>query len=468
MENSPLGSSLRIQREQLENRLYLQQLQINRLLEITQAINNNLKIADLFRIYKDTLTWEMRIKKFALFTRYDEEWTCVSHAGIDEKSLFVSNDIHEFFPNYQRASKIDEADHELLRNFNIVIPVYHKKYPIAFTFIGKDLYEEDSDVYEPIRFISAITNIIAVAIENKRLFKKQIAQERMRRELELAVQVQNMLIPSNLPANDQIEFSGIYQPHEGVGGDYYDLIELGERELAFCIADISGKGIAAALLMSNFQANLQSLINRKYLSVRQFTNQLNERVLRTTKGEKFITFFIARYHRFKKRLRYLNAGHNPPLMISGGKLHRLDKGCTILGAFNEIPHIELGEIYLKEDAFFLLYTDGLTDLKNEAGEYFDEEKLAKFALNNYQLPTNHFNKALMDEIKRFKGSLDFPDDISVLTGRIFVDKCAEKEMSDVILTPTQQERRAGRIFDLHDKERDPFIHSQKEADQQEY
>jgi sigma-B regulation protein RsbU (phosphoserine phosphatase) len=464
VENSPLGSSLRNQREELENRLYLQQLQINRLLEITQAINNNLKIADLFRIYKDTLTWEMRIKKFALFTRHDEEWTCVSHAGIDEKTLFLCCDeVYNLFPKFQRASKIDEPQHPLLQHFNIVIPVYHKKFPIAFTFIGKDLYEEDNDVYEPIRFISAITNIIAVAIENKRLFKKQIAQERMRRELELAVQVQNMLIPSNLPMNDQIEFSGIYQPHEGIGGDYYDLIELGERELAFCIADISGKGIAAALLMSNFQANLQSLINRKYLSVRQFANKLNERVLRTTKGEKFITFFIARYHRFKKRLRYLNAGHNPPIMISGGKIHYLKKGCTILGAFNKLPEIELGEVYLEEDAFFLLYTDGLTDLRNEEGEFFDEEKLAKFALENYKLSAVDFNKALMDKIKVFKGSLDFPDDISVLTGRIFVDKCAEKEMSDVILTAPNRKIGPGNIFDLEDIESDPFKLSQKEA-----
>ncbi len=456
MENSPLGRSLRLPREELENRLYLQQLQINRLLEITQAINNNLKIADLFRIYKDTLTWEMRIKKFALFTRYEGQWNCVSHAGIDDSLLSDCDDIQDFFPKFKRASKIEEPDHPMLQHFHIVIPVYHKKYPIAFTFIGKDLYEEDNDVYEPIRFISAITNIVAVAIENKRLFKKQIAQERLRRDLELAKQVQNMLIPSNLPYNEHIEFSGIYQPHEGIGGDYYDFIELGEKELAFCIADISGKGIAAALLMSNFQANLQSLVSRKYLSVKQFVNQLNERVLRTTNGEKFITFFIARYHRFKKRLRYLNAGHNPPIMISGGKLQRLDKGCTILGAFSKIPKIELGEIYLEEDAFFLLYTDGLTDLRNEDGEFFDDEKLADFALKHYHSSAQDFNQALMHEIKNFKGELDFPDDISVLTGRIFIDKCAEKEMSDVILSGPNRRLGPGNIFEFDRAKDDSF------------
>ncbi len=431
------GTVLKQQKELLEHKLSLQQLQINRLLEITQAINSNFKIADLFRIYKDTLTWELRIKKFALFTRFEDHWQCSAHAGIEEGLL--CHDIEEQLSRFQRAGKIEERTHPLLGQFSIVIPVYHKKYPIAFTFIGENPFEEEGDVYEPIRFVSAITNIIAVAIENKRLFKKQIEQEKLRRELELAVQVQNMLIPSpnELPRNEFYEFSGIYQPHEGVGGDYYDFIDLNDREIAFCIADISGKGIAAALLMSNFQASLQSLINRKYLNVKEFTSLLNERVLKTTKGDKFITFFMARYHRYKKRLRYLNAGHNPPIMISGGKLHKLDKGCTILGAFNQIPSIEMGEIFLEDDAFFLLYTDGLTDLRNEAGDYFDEERLASFTLENYQLPVQEFNEALMNFIGVFKGSLDFPDDISVLTGRIYVSKSAENEPEDALLSVAQ-------------------------------
>ena len=428
VENSEKGKNNKSTREQLEHKLSLQQLQINRLLELTQAINNNIKIADLFRIYKDVLTWELRIKKFALYTSFDDNWTCVSHAGIDE-SLLQCN-IDEFFPQFLRPGKVEFPNHKLLSEFSIVIPVLHKKYPIAFTFIGENLAEND-DVYEPVRFVAAITNIIAVAIENKRLFKKQLEQERLKRELELAVQVQNMLIPGNLPMTKEYEFSGVYHPHEGVGGDYYDFIELGDPEMAFCIADISGKGIAAALLMSNFQASLHSLINRKYLSIVEFASLLNERVLKTTKGDKFITFFIARYHKSKRRLRYLNFGHNPPIMIMGNEIHRLDKGCTVLGAFRKLPSVEWGEIILKEDAFFLLYTDGLTDLKNESGDYFDENRVLEFVIENKDLPVNEFNKLLMDRLAVFKGDLGFPDDISFLSGRIRpnADKIEEESVN---------------------------------------
>jgi sigma-B regulation protein RsbU (phosphoserine phosphatase) len=411
---------LKTREEILETKLTLQQLQFNRVLEITQAINDNIGIVDLFNLYRGLLTWEMGIKKFALYTRNDEAWTCVTSAGIEEKDL--NEDLEPYLPQYQRRQSIDESEHPLLQHFSVVVPVYHKEYAIAYAFLGSDgLDELDTQGYDPITLISAITNIIAVAIENKRLFKRQLDQERLKREMELAVQVQNMLIPSELPNNERYEFAGIYQPHEGVGGDYYDFFEVGGGEVAFCIADISGKGIAAALLMSNFQANLQTLVHRKYLSVKKFTNRLNSLVLRTTQGDKFITFFIARYHVRKKRLRYLCAGHNPPFMYTKGKIQRLDKGCTILGAFSKIPVIEFGEIFLDDDALFLLYTDGLTDLQNEEDDYFDDDQVEKFIQNNNKLPVKEFNDKLMKEVNEFKGTRSFPDDISVLTGRLFVN-----------------------------------------------
>lgn len=406
--------------EILETKLSLQKLQFNRLLEITQAINNNIPIADLFNLYKGMLTWEMRVDKFALYTRNEDAWECVTSSGIDDDE--VSINIESYFPSYQRRQPVDEPKHPLLKHFSVVIPVYHKDYAIAYTFIGSDALDDtDAHAYDPVSLISAITNIIAVAIENKRLFKRQLSQERLKREIELAAQVQNMLIPSQLPNDDNYEFSGIYQPHEGVGGDYYDFFEVGAGEVAFCIADISGKGMAAALLMSNFQANLQTLVHRKYLSVKKFANRLNSLVLRTTKGDKFITFFLARYHKRKRRLRYLCAGHNPPFMYTKGKIQRLDKGCTILGIFPQLPEIEFGEIFLEDDALFLLYTDGLTDLQNAEDDYFDDEKVESFILENHALSAQDFNNKLMEDVNAFRGERSFPDDISVLTGKLFFD-----------------------------------------------
>lgn len=396
----------------LERELYLKQLQINRLLEITQAINNNLSSADLFKIYKDILSWEMRIKRFALFTREGDHWECAASTGVNANLLQL--DITDSLVKYRRTANIDEPHHLLLKQFELVVPVYHKSYPIAFAFIGD--IDEEANLYEQVKFITTITNIIAVAIENKRLFKRQLEQERMKRDVELAVQMQNMLIPSSLPDTDAYSFAGVYQPHQGVGGDYYDVLELDDGEVSFCIADISGKGIAAALLMSNFQANLQSLIYRD-LAADKFIDQLNQSVLRITKGDKFITFFIAKYNSKTGYFRYVNAGHNPPLLLHKGELQRLDKGCTILGIFDEIPEIEMGELYIEKEALLLLYTDGLTDLRNEKGDSFEEDRVQKFVLRHAAEDPESFNEALMNRVRRYKGQSAFPDDISILTAR---------------------------------------------------
>lgn len=406
--------------QQLAGQLALQRLQMNRLMEIMQAINDNYASEKLFEMYRRTLTLEMRVEQFAFFIYQDKAWSCATQENTPEE-LLAQCITANVFTHYTRITPLRDVEQPALRSFDYLIPIWHKKDPLACVLL-RGLRADGGELYEQLRFINMIASIIAVALENKRLFNRQLAQERLKRDLELAVQVQNMLIPSRLPSNQHYEFAGIYQPHEGVGGDYYDLISFDDEEIAFCIADISGKGVAAALLMANFQANLHALIHRQQLHVKQFIAELNAAVLRTTQGDKFITFFIARYHPRQRRLRYLCAGHNPPFMLHKGKLTRLDKGCTILGAFSKIPKIEMGEAYLEEDAFLLLYTDGLTDLSNEEGDYFDGQRLEQFICDNQDCSVKEFNQRLMSTIARFKGDRDFPDDISVLTGRIFVGK----------------------------------------------
>lgn len=400
--------------ELLERELSLKQLQINRLLEVTQAINNNLAASALFKIYRSILGWEMKIDKMALFIRDEEEWMCTTGIGFDEsQSLeFIGYELLK----YDRMTNLLDSTHPIISQFDIIIPVYHKKQAIAFALIGN--LDSDDDMYEKIRFITTITNIIAVAIENKRLFKKQLEQQSIKKEMQLAKQMQNLLIPTELPHNEHYELDGIYMPHSSVGGDYFDFIKFNDDEFAFCIADVSGKGVAAALLMANFQANLQSLIVQR-LDAEEFLQRLNKSVLKITKGDKFLTFFYGEYNLKTQQLKYVNAGHNPPVLVTQNEAHLLDKGCTILGILNEIPFVELGKMTLNEQALIITYTDGLTDLKNEDDQYFDTDFLSDFALKYSSSKAAEFNNRLLNHIRKFKGKMTFPDDISVLTCKIF-------------------------------------------------
>ena len=400
--------------ESLERELNLKQLQINRLLNITQAINNNVSADGLFNMYKSFLSWEIGIKKMALYFKEDEEWPCAASIGIAEELLKM--DIRDTLPRYTSLNNLEATEHPLLKQFEVVIPVRHKDDPIAYVFIGG--FEADDDMYSKVQFITAITNVIGVAIENKRLFKRQLEQEGFKREMELAGEIQQLLIPKKLPSTEAYELSSIYKPQLGIGGDYFDFVEFDNGKIVFAIGDVSGKGIGAALLMANFQANFQTLINKRS-SLEDFVRALNQSVHQITKGDRFITFFVAEYEVGSGYIRYINAGHNPPILVSDGKMSLLTQGCTLLGPFETLPFLELGTATIGEEAIILSYTDGLTDLINDAGENFDEQYLFQLARENYQLSANAFSSRLMQEIRQFKGQQAYPDDITILTCKMY-------------------------------------------------
>jgi phosphoserine phosphatase RsbU/P len=395
--------------EQLERDLHLKQLQINSLLSITQAINNNVSATGLFEMYRNFLQLELNIKKMTFFVLQDDEWQCTSHLGIKEEE--ITTDITAFFKDFKRPTAIKDNKNDLLRHFEVVIPVLHKDTPIAYTFLGG--FDEKEDRYNKIQFITAITNVIAVAIENKRLFKQQVEQASIKREMQLAKEMQLALVPQKMPKSKHFELSFIYEPHLSVGGDYYDFIEF-EDKIMFCVADISGKGLAAALLMSNLQANLRSLV-RKRDTPQNFIKMLNKAIYNITNGEKYVTFFIAEYTPDTRKLRYINCGHVRPLLIEGEKITLLDKGGLFLGLFENLPsEIEIGEVEVAPNALIVAYTDGITDTKNEKGEFWSDEALTYFSSKNSTASATEFKKNILKHLDTFKGRGEFTDDLTLL------------------------------------------------------
>ena len=400
--------------ESLRKELDLKQLQINRLLNVTQAINNNVSAQGLYDMYRDFLSWELGIKKMALYVRDANQWPCITSLGVEDQ--LCQMDISEWLPAYTELNNLEETDHPLIKLFDIVIPVRHKETPIAYVFIGG--FGEDDDMYSKVQFITTITNIIAVAIENKRLFKRQIEQERLKREIELAAEVQQMLMPQTLPMTREYELDFIYKPHLSVGGDYFDFIELEDGKIVFCVGDFTGKGLAAAMLMANFQANFHTLIKR-HAELDEFVRNLNESVNQLTQGEKFITFFIAEYDIKSRVLRYVNAGHNPPILLNRDELYELKKGTIMLGPYKELPKLEIGTVQIDKEALILSFTDGLTELRNEAGIMLTEETLHGFMRQYWKLQAADFNQELHKFINQFKGSANYLDDFTVLTCKLY-------------------------------------------------
>jgi sigma-B regulation protein RsbU (phosphoserine phosphatase) len=181
------------------------------------------------------------------------------------------------------------------------------------------------------------------------------------------------------------------------------------------MADVSGKGIAAALLMSNFQANLHALIQHTP-SLPELITLLNRKVYSSAKGEKFITFFIGRYNKQTRQLHYINAGHNPPFLIHEKVVYMLNDGSTGLGMLEELPFINQGNVFIPPNAMLHCYTDGVTEVENEKGEEFGMQRLNNFLLGRIQLHNmQSLHKQLIETIVAFKENRGYTDDITLLS-----------------------------------------------------
>lgn len=414
MNDRSLAGYMYPQMEQLEKELESKQNQLNCLMRITQAINANMAASELFDMYSQFLQTELGVKRLAVLFREKEGWVCKK--AIRYKPDHMDELVRVLVSKYKDFGKVGELSHELMKPFELVIPVFHKDDPLAYVLIG-DL-EESNEAYDRFKFMITITNVVAVAIENKRLFKQQIEQEAYNKELELAKNVQQMLIPSSLPKEEHFELSSIYRPHSNIGGDYFDYCKFDDGSFVICMADVSGKGISAALLMANFQATLRSAL-RIYDQLDELVQHLNKTIVDTTKSERIITFFILKYDKGKNVINYVNAGHNPPIYISGDQKRWLKDGCTILGAEDHLENIMVGEVEMDDkETFIVLYTDGLTDLRDGSGAYFDEDMISEFACSHRTDSATNFNKKLLEELEKFKGKQAYPDDIAVLTAKI--------------------------------------------------
>ena len=393
----------------------IKDIKLNSLLEITKAINLNSSTEQLLQILKNVLKTELNIGKLVLFSN-ENGWKCILKYGVgeEEKEIDVEKDLLPI----REISTTNFSEGTLSKTFEIVIPVFHKTVPLAYVLIG-DLEDkvELSPTIKHLPFVQTLASIIVVAIENKKLAKENIRQAAMRKELELASEMQSMLFPTSLPQDSVLDTSAFYLPHQEVGGDYYDFIWLNKNECAFCVADVSGKGVAAALLMSNFQANLRVLFNQT-TSLTELVRELNTKVMASAKGEKFITLFIAKYNLITRTLTYVNAAHNPPLVSIGNSISLLKTGCTGLGMFDEITKIKEGIVNITSGTSIVCYTDGLVELENDSSEDFGIESLKDIIRKNQHLDMKELNRLIMQTIITYKQSMPYIDDIALFSIRM--------------------------------------------------
>ena len=396
----------------VNTKLEIKELELKSLFETIRAINANASESDLYKIYKFIIHSNPNIVKLALYV-LDDKWSC--------KTFFGTKHNYEKIMLDKRLVNVTEiGDHtrgiKYFEEFSRVVPIKHKADVLAYVFASGAERVDDEDILE-LDFIDALTNIIIVAIENKKLVRKEQRQQEYNKQLDIAKDVQGLLFPRELPYSKKLKVEASYLPHHTIGGDYYDFIQIDEDQFLLCIADVSGKGIPAAILMSNFQAGLR-ILSRQVTELETVVNELNTLVIQNSHGENFITAFFALYNRKEENLQYINAGHNPPFLFSEKNVKKLDTGTTILGGFPELPFLEKASLDNMRNFLIFCFTDGFIETYNEAGEEFGEEYLLNFIKKHLHLDQKELHVKLISELNKFKGKNLYIDDITLLSCKV--------------------------------------------------
>jgi sigma-B regulation protein RsbU (phosphoserine phosphatase) len=284
-------------------------------------------------------------------------------------------------------------------------------------FAGRDLIQGSVIATWGLTFGGAT----AVAVLGAALYRVRLELQASRRqlarkeaELTFAREVQRALFPRRLPADRGLEFSGICIPARGISGDYYDVMQLADGRLVFAIADISGKGISAAILMANMQAVLRTLAESN-LSPCEVCSRLNYHLIQVTDESKFATFFYAEWNPGSRILRYINAGHHAPILLGASRGQLLSEGGFPLGLFPN-AEFQAAEVELRPRDLLVLYSDGITEASSKSGEEFGDSRLEEVIAKYRDSALIEIQRHVMEAVRAWSGN-EPEDDMTLLIVR---------------------------------------------------
>lgn len=416
IQNARAKQSLLRAGEQIATR----NLILTSLFETAREFSIALKREDILRMFSYRLMGHLMVNKFALFAQNSagKYESVVNRLGADVPPEIVEEFIAMHAPSISEyttpkpatAIFLDKAKVEVVSQMKVhgeikgLLLISAK--PSGAGFSPDDLH-----------FIELLGNTAIAALENSRLFYEEIEKRRIESDLQIAKDIQRQLLPKVLPKLHSFDFAGENISSKQVGGDYFDVVPLDDNRLLIAIADVSGKGIPAALIMANAQAALRVLAPLN-LPLPEFVARINSVVYQNTQDDKFITFFCGILDLRSGELAYINAGHNPPLLHrTGSHLETLTVGGILLGIFDTPPPYEEGSIRLNVGDMLIMYTDGVSEAMNEQSEEFGEDRLQALAATLCDMPAGECVRHIITAIREHAGNAPQSDDITLLAVR---------------------------------------------------
>jgi len=410
IQNSTVINELKKVNRILDSRLH----RLNSLFELSKEFALFSESSRVARLLVYSVIGQLFVSRFAVITFSDSGPEILESKIENDKLLKIISD-----NNVQslEASLTGEGISQKYRELEdlkieLVVPMQIQGETKGIIFLGKRINNKDYSEAD-IEYVYSVGSLAIIALENKRLFIEALEKKKLEDELDIARDIQKNLLPHSVPSFNNFEISAINVSSSQVGGDYYDLIRLDENNVCVAIADVSGKGVPAALLMANLQAFLKTIC-RHGMELNEATALINDLVTENTSDGKFITFFWGVLDDASKKFTYVNAGHNPPLLVRNGSITKLTKGGIILGVMKTITPYELQEICLNKDDVIIMFTDGVSEAMNKEKEEFSDKRLEDIALRVSNLSSQEILQEIRQEVLNYTSGAVQSDDITLM------------------------------------------------------
>ncbi len=415
IENSDGVSKLKDLNRNLDIKVH----QLSALFDLSKEFSSILEIPRVSKLLGYSIIGQLLVSKYAVVIKNDDGFEILDSkfplkelddaiSSLDFLSLNTPISCDEM--NIGGCLKLKEIGVEL------IVPMQIKQNTKGLILLGKRNFGGGFSKSD-IEFVSSLGSLAIISIENSSLFKETLEKQKIEKDLELAKKIQQNLLPSKLPTMKNFEIAAYNQAAKQVGGDYYDAIRLDNNRVLISIADVSGKGVQAALLMANLQAFLQS-ISKQNNDLVTASNLLNDLVSDNTSDGRFITFFWGILDDKNKQLESVNMGHNPPLLIRNGEIQKLKLGGMIMGVLPTVMPYKSEIMKLEKDDILILFTDGITEAMNENDEEYSDERLEQLALGIKPESAEETLNMILDDVKKFTHGTEQSDDITALVVKV--------------------------------------------------
>jgi sigma-B regulation protein RsbU (phosphoserine phosphatase) len=412
--NSRMFQELRLINRKLDRKVH----DLHTLLELSKDFNMMVDRDEIARTFKFAMLGQMLIRTFFFVLDVDDEKSIVASSGLKEQpsqkelnTLFELEDV--FYCDEEHNCPFLEKN-----EIKLLIALRFQNEKIGVVGVGAPANNE-SYSEEQVNFLQSLGNLALLTIQKTLLLEERIEKKRMEEELNLAKTIQEGLLPSPIPTLDGFDLEATNISSRQVGGDYFDVLQTPDGGHILAIADVTGKGVPASLLMANLQSMLHALAPID-ISLAEATGSINDIIHTNTPADKFITFFWGKLSADGQRFDYVNAGHNNPLLFRKGQdaPEELEAGGIILGAMPSMAPYESGSVDLQSGDVLVFYTDGVTEAMNpELTEEYEEKRLKACLKMNLEKSSKEIMEAVITDITEFSNGVQY-DDITILVLKV--------------------------------------------------